>query len=175
MTVAIVVEDGTGMDDANSYATVAELKAYFDLRGFSYAGKTDDQLASALIQATDYIENKYRGKFKGKIEFPDTPQALSFPRLCLYDLNGVVVEGVPTRLKNATIEYAKRALTALLAPDPTTGDSGAYVASQTETIGPITESVTYANGGIPSITKAYPAADKYMVDYVASSSGVMRN
>jgi len=169
MAVTMTVEDGTIVADANSYTTVDEFKAYWDNRGFDYSSYTDDQISIALIKATDYLENRWGGKYKGRIE--DDDQVLSFPRLSLYDLAGRLVEGIPNKLKYAQIEYAKRALEEELTADPTTDESGAPIISKTETVGPITESVQFGNGGLATKYKSYPAADDYLRDYVNGYGG----
>jgi hypothetical protein len=54
----LIVEDGTGVENANSYATVGEADAYYALRGESdWAGVTADadDKAAALIKAADYL------------------------------------------------------------------------------------------------------------------------
>ena len=56
-----------------------------------------------------------------------TPQPLSFPRLQLFDREGLSVHGIPGRLKFANAEYAVRAVTAALMPDPTIDATGRAV------------------------------------------------
>jgi hypothetical protein len=64
MSIAIVVETGTGTDQAaNSYAAVADLRGYALLRGAALP-VADDDCAGLLIRAMDYIEAQ-RNRFKG--------------------------------------------------------------------------------------------------------------
>lgn len=167
--MAFTVEDETGLEDANAYISLAEFKAYWDDRGYDYSSITDENIQIAIIKATDYIENRYRKRFRGTREF--TAQALSFPRLRLYDEDGRLVEGLPTRLKNATAEYAKRAITAELAPDPTIDDRGQKVTRFREKVGPIEEETQYSEAGGIAIYRPYPAADALLQEYIMPAGG----
>lgn len=70
----IIVEDGSIVPGANSYNTLAEVREYAGLRGFSVPAD-DSALRPFLIRATDYLETfKYKG-LKVSISQP-----LSFPR-----------------------------------------------------------------------------------------------
>lgn len=166
--MTFTVEDETGLDDANAYITIAEFEGYWDDRGYDSSSVSDANKQVAIIKATDYIENRHRLLFKGTREFEG--QALSFPRLNLYDFEGYVVSGLPTRLKHAVAEYAKRALTAELAPDPTVDESGFNVLSTRKKIGPLEKEIQFANGGTPTIYKPYPSADKLLSEYINGSS-----
>jgi hypothetical protein len=98
-------------------------------------------------------------------------QPLEFPREDLYDRANNLIEGVPDRVKEATCEYAYRAKTAALAPDPTIDNT---VQSVSTTVGPISKSVTYATGSILQPIKPYPAADRLLQEYVRPG-GVIRS
>ena len=167
--MAFIVEDETGLDDANAYITLVEARAYWDDRGFIHAGFDDAVTQIAIIKATDYIENRFRAQFKGTREFED--QALSFPRLDLFDEDGRLVLGLPDRLKFATTEYTQRALLAELAPDPVVDDTGLQVTRKKEKIGPIEEETQYSDVGGISIFQPYPAADRLLQEYLAASGG----
>src|SRR6056297_2735497 len=55
---------------------------------------------------------------------PQGTQPLEFPRIQLYDRRGILVDGIPDKLKQATTEYASRAIAASLLPDPEYDSSG---------------------------------------------------
>lgn len=167
--MAFIVEDETGLIDANAYITLVEARAYWDDRGFVHTGFTDAQTQIAIIKATDYIENRFRTRFKGSREFED--QALSFPRIDLFDEDGRLVTGLPDRLKSATTEYTQRALSAELAPDPVVDDTGLQVSRKKEKVGPIEEETAYVVGGATSIFQPYPNADRLLQEYLAASGG----
>ncbi len=104
-----------------------------------------------------------------------TPQPLSFPRLQLFDREGLSVLGVPTRLKSATVEYAVRAALATLMPDPVIDATGRAVIRLKEKIGPIETDTTYEEGAaISQLLRPYPAADRLLSEYVTATGRVVR-
>jgi hypothetical protein len=131
--MALIVEDGTGLADADSYLSLAALKTGLDRRGYSYAGFSDTDLEVRLRAATNYVDARYR--YKGDRMTAD--QALEFPRANLVDWSGYTIAGVPQRVKNAVVELAYAALSDTLMPNL---DRGGRVVS--ESVGPI--STTYA-------------------------------
>lgn len=102
-------------------------------------------------------------------------QPLEFPREKLYDSEGYQVLGIPDKLLYATYEYALRANTSSLAPDPTTTDSGGQVTKSREKIGPIETEVQYSSSIGVKITKPYPAADRLLSEYINRNHQVIRN
>ncbi len=58
MTITVQVQAGT-VDNANSYGTVADMRAHFLLRAVSLVSYTDDQLSGALVRATDFLDQRY--------------------------------------------------------------------------------------------------------------------
>lgn len=165
--MAFVTEDGTGLANANSFVTQAEADAYFEDRANTVWEDTDDDVKLAsLVRSTDYINNRF--VFKGS-KFLDT-QALEFPRLYA----GVDGAQMPEKLKRATYEYALRAISAALAPDPEFDDRNLQVESFTQKVGPLEESVTYKSGGQLTLFRAYPEADMLLRDLVIKSNRVIR-
>ncbi len=62
--MTLVIEDGSQIADANSYAAVADLRAYAQLRGITTLPVADADCEPLMIRAMDYIEG-LGGKFKG--------------------------------------------------------------------------------------------------------------
>lgn len=171
--MAFTVEDGTGKADANSYASVEFADAYFTDRAITAWTGASGVKQSALIRATDYIDQRWGSRFVGSKQFPDTPQALEFPRIG-YDRNGVELDDtIPVVLKKACAEYALRALTATLAPDLTVDASGRKVLSSRSKVGPIETETTYSEASVSTI-KPYPAADMLMKSITVSTSRLIR-
>lgn len=164
--MAFTVEDGTGVAGANAYIEVAFADAYFTDRGVTAWTGDNATKQAAIIKATDYIETRWGDKFKGSPEHLDPRQPLGFPRACLYDRAGQLVEGIPEKLKKATAEYALRALSGELMPDPTVDASGAMVIGNRQKVGPIETEVTYAASMGVKTLKPYPAADRLLSEYV---------
>ena len=90
------VEDGTGLPNANSLASVQEFKDYYSLRNIDISTLTDTQIEGFLVLGTDYIVQKY--DFKGS-KLKDT-QSLPFPRA----INNETI--FPNNVKYATILLA---------------------------------------------------------------------
>jgi len=98
----MTVEDGTGIEDADSYVTIAYATSYFSTRGITtFAELTESEQEILLIKATDYIDNVF--EWNGVREYPDV-QTLRFPRTKLYDYEGQSVTGVPKAIKDAVCE-----------------------------------------------------------------------
>jgi len=168
---AFLVEDGTGLAAATSYASVAELDAWMLEVGLTFTGSpTSTQKEQWLVTATRYIELLFGALFKGNIEFPTTPQRLSFPRINLLDRNGLAVEGVPENLKSYTSGLAYRAATVSLAPDPAQTSSGAIKRQQ---LGPMSVEYQSGDGGqTPAdLYPDFPSIDGLLDEYV-SGGGV---
>jgi hypothetical protein len=162
--MAFLVEDGTGLSASNSYATVAEYKAYLDDRGVTYAGLVNSDIEKLLIKATDYIDQRFT--FIGQRSGSD--QALSWPRDFAYDDLGNTLDPVPTELKYATIEYANRARTTSLWLTPAT-DTVGIVKTKKTVVGPIEKTTDYISG--PSTVQAYPPADHYLDGLITGGVG----
>jgi hypothetical protein len=120
--MALVVEDGTGKADAESYAAVASADTYHTAFGNTAWGDLDTEAKEvALRKATRYIDSHYR--FSGT-KFT-AAQALEWPREGAVD-SGWYVESdaIPVKLVNATIELALIASTEDIMP---TGSPGGAV------------------------------------------------
>lgn len=157
--MALVVEDGTGKTDAESYISVADATAYHAARGNSaWAGLASDTVREQMLRrATDYMEQAYAIQWKGE-RVTDT-QALSWPRSCV---PGVASDIVPLAVSRACAEMALRAISGDLAPDL----SGQV---KQETVGPI--SVTYADGARQQVK--FQAVDNMLAGLLVGGSGSM--
>lgn len=171
--MSMIVEDGTGLANANSYGTTADYKQYWKDRGTTLT-QAGGVLETQLVRATDYIELVFAHRLKGEKEFPET-QALSFPRTGIKDRDGVEFSGVPEAIKRATFEYAKRIYdSSTLLPDPSVDSSGVKILSKKEKVGPISEETTFSETSPILTRKPYPSADRYMIPFVTSTRGTIR-
>lgn len=153
-----------GSASAESYFSIADADAYFLARGVTaWTGATAAKEAAARL-GTSYLDNVYRGRWVG-LTATET-QALAWPRVdgsrvpggftcSLYSIDGweIASDTVPAQVQRAAMEAALLALggTSL---EPTL-ERGGQIKSKTETVGPITESTTWADGA--------PATDRYTV------------
>lgn len=94
--MALTVEDGTGKEDSQTYASAAEIRSYALLRGVvlpAVPGSGPDPVEAMAVNAMDYLEAQ-ESMMKGKRTDANAPtyyQALSFPRAglrigCAYDV-----------------------------------------------------------------------------------------
>lgn len=139
--MALIVEDGAGRADAESYVSVEDADAYHQKRG--NAGWADEEAAkeAALRRATEYLDGAYRTRWLGQAATPT--QALAWPRAFARVGQGYLhSDAVPVAVVRACCEAALRELQSpgSLAPDLYPGER---VVS--ETVGPL--SVDYADGG----------------------------
>lgn len=136
--MTLIVEDGTGRDDAESLASVAQADAHHAARGNApWAQLQVIEKEQALRRATDYIGQMYAAKWKGtRVR---AGQALDWPRadVRLPGAGFVPSDAIPRQITQATAELALRAAAGELAPD-----LGRTVAEKT--IGPI--KTVYASG-----------------------------
>ena len=101
--VNLIVEDGTGLPNANSYCDLDFALEYCTMKGYaSWLSLSETEQKVYIIRGTEFVDNffDWRGR-KGK-----GSQALSFPRFDLYDNDNYLINGIPDRLKKACIEAA---------------------------------------------------------------------
>lgn len=151
--MALIVEDGTGKVDAESYCSVDDADTHHAARGVTnWATLSTAEKEQALRRACDYMEANYGTRWAGE-RYTDT-QALSWPRIYVprrtktTDYNN---DEIPVEVVRANAELAFRA-----AAGDLLADVGTQVKS--ETVGPI--SVTYADGARQSTV--YKAVDNML-------------
>ena len=113
--MVLVVEDGTGLSNANAYISVTEADAYFTARNNSvWSSKTTPEKEAAILYATSFLDSNFY--WLGHIAVTD--QALGWPRILVYDREGRSLDSnsVPVRVKDATAELALEALDKSLSP-----------------------------------------------------------
>ena len=146
----LIVEDGTGIINADSYVSASEFGTYADDNGLSYADFSDDEIEQAIRRGTRYIDGNYASRWPGSKTY-GRDQRLAWPRENVLDSDGSEIPDneIPWDLKAATIEASHREL---IEPGGLVPDAGGAPVTS-ETVGPI--SVSYAspqnqNGGRPT-------------------------
>lgn len=121
--MALVVEDGTGKADAESYISVADADTRHSNLGNTAWGLADTATKeAALRRATNYMLQMYRGRWTGTRVKVDPMQALDWPRYGVeVDHFPVHFDIVPPEVANACADLALRALSADLNADLTRG------------------------------------------------------
>lgn len=100
----IVVEDGRGLENANSYVSVSYADLYARDRNWdSWLSQSEYVRSAALIKAMDYVDTLFQ--WKGTRKYRN--QSLAFPRVNIIDSDGFSLDGeIPERLKKAVCEAA---------------------------------------------------------------------
>jgi len=123
--MSILVEDGSIVTGAESYATVTEANTYHTNRNNALWTGTDTVKEAALRKAAAYLDGKYRKRWKG-CRVDALTQPMEWPRAnVLYEDNGeqltyssyLPITTIPQRLKDAQCELALRSLSGDLAVD----------------------------------------------------------
>ena len=101
--MALVIEDGSIVANANSYVTLVEARAYATARGVTLS-VDDTVLEAQLIKAKDYIEFQASNLKGTKV---DESQPLQYPRENLYiDGFEISVTTVPQQVKDLQSQLA---------------------------------------------------------------------
>ena len=143
--MALILEDGTGVANANTYADLATIRAYAKLRGVTLSA--DDAILEAHVhKSMDYLEGKKLGllsvtwplknnKFHNKIALSETLARLSqaIAQLCMEQHDGVDLS--PTRTDAFVVE---------------------------ETVGPLTTKFSDRHGGGEGNAPEMPAVDNLL-------------
>lgn len=160
--MALIIEDGTIVDNANSYVTDAEYTSFAQLRGYTI-GSSGSERERELIKAMDYLEG-LRHRYKGYKASRSQP--LQFPRVGVYFDNygqdGVVIY---KELKLAQMELAKVSREFDLLPNSLNENI------QSASLGDL--SVTYFNGSAtngPQLVSAF----NHLKPLLTSSNTVTR-
>lgn len=101
----LVIEDGSIVANADSYATVDEARTYADSRGLTLPDE-DEAVEALLRNACDYLqglEPQYKGYRVSEV------QELAWPRQDVYLYgwaNAIADDAIPTLLKNVQCQLA---------------------------------------------------------------------
>jgi hypothetical protein len=103
--MALILEDGTGVTGANSYASLVEALAYHaDHGNLTWATSTDPLRTAALIRGSAAIDGIFGGRWQGTRMLED--QGLDWPRVGAYDRDGFYLDDLPDAVKNMAMEAA---------------------------------------------------------------------
>ena len=156
--MTITVEDGTGLNNADAYVSIAYCDLYHsNLENSSWTG-TDAVKEAAIRKATTYLDSSY--SWKGYIV--KETQSLGFPRNYLYDKDGRdISNSIPVAVKQAVAELALKALSEDLLSDTSNSD---YVKKEKVDV----IEIEYQPG--VSTQKRYNFVDRLLTGLILSSS-----
>lgn len=171
--MSLIVEDGTGIEGAESYISVSDATTYHAARGNdSWAALTPQRQEQALRIATEYMTGCYRGFWLGQRRL--TTQGLDWPRAGVlikdfrnvgYKTYGLIqfpFDKVPKEVQNACASLALRASIGKLVEDTSRPKIE-------ETVGPIR--VKYDQ--FASQQKVYPEIHAMIRIYLVNESSSM--
>lgn len=116
--MALIVEDGTGKPDAESYISAADALAYLTSIGLTWSATTTDAQEQCLRRATNYMLQAYRDRWTGFRVIVNPMQALDWPRYGVeVDHFPVHFDIVPLDIQHACAELAYKAATEELNAD----------------------------------------------------------
>ena len=116
--MALIVEDGTGLSNAESYASVLDFQTYHANMGNDVTLLTDTTIEQLLRRSTQYMVAVYRQRWQGRRTLQT--QALDFPRYDVFvDGYSVLSNIVPLEIKYACCELALKANSGELLADQT--------------------------------------------------------
>lgn len=158
--MALILEDGTVVANAQSFVEAVDLAAYAALRGISFPALEADQ-EQLLIKGMDYLLNR-EGEFKGSRV--SAAQTLPFPRSGVYIFDFPLDSTtVPEQAKNAQIEAALFENTDSLLKNITNKNI------QSSAVGSLRES--YFNGGSWEVVRA-DRVNAQLTQLIENSSGI---
>ena len=166
--MALVVETGTGIANADSYLSVTDADTYNTNHSASAAwiSAAEAVKEKALRLATQYLDVRYGGRWKS-FRTNET-QALAWPRAYAVDQDGYYWDSnqMPQRLKDAAAELALR----VVGGDTLFADitKPGTIKSQSVTVGPIQKSIEYM-GGYTQV-KGYPLIDGLVKSLINSGT-----
>lgn len=162
--MALVVEDGSLVTGANSYNTLAEIRAFVTARGGNLPA-ADASVEAISQKAMDYFES-YSSQFKGqKVE---RDQALSFPRTDL-EIDGwtYLSTEIPNQAKQAQLQLILEINNGEDPFNPPVADQNIT----RETVGPIT--VEYSSPNYITKTTKSAQSSVYIGELLRNAGGKM--
>lgn len=137
--MALIVEDGTGLPDADSYVEVAYIDTYAINYGKSgWAALSEPEKEVKARQATQFADNMYLNDFKPL----NSDQRLAVPATNIY-VRGNKVTGIPVQLADAVAELAIIAITTNLIEVQESRNA----IQRTVKVGDVSKSETFSNDG----------------------------
>jgi len=155
--MALVVEDGSNVAGANSYATAAGFSTYYSDRGIIISGATTANIEGWLIRATDFIDQ--RQGYQGHKTTESQP--LQFPRYGLWvDDYAVDSDEIPQVLIDAQYAVAYRLYSGDdINPSQTPTDKGEVIS---EKVGSLERKYSSSNGKATMRRPYYPEVESLL-------------
>jgi len=153
--MAVIVEDGTIVDNANSYLSKADATTYHALFGNTTWNDRTDLQDVALIRATQAADIKFGESYNGKLI--NSTQPLLWPRTTFVDSNGrtlaasVIHQELKDYVAEAALVFVNNPGIEVFLPDPNKSDR--IIAESKSIGGAVSKSFTYSGPTFQSKTK----------------------
>ena len=164
----LIIETGNGLESANAYVSLKEVRNFSELNGISLPDG-DDDLAILIVKATNYIDS-LESQFVGKRLLPE--QNLAFPRVLGQSCNNSSVRLADMRNLKKAVFYAIEvlALGNNLMPTMVSRDD---IVTKEKIDGAI--EVAYSESNMKHVLlPQFPMIARYLADYLQPSSGQVR-
>lgn len=160
--MALIIEDGSLLAGANSFVSVAEVRAYASARA-SILSDDDADVEVNAIKATDYIKSLSH-RFKG--QEIEAAQALPFPRLYIV-VNGFDIpsDSVPQNIKDACCQLAIESAAGVVLMPTTSGQI-----TTKEKVGPL--ETIYSDRSAPDGTQLFAAVTALLRPFMIGGGGL---
>jgi hypothetical protein len=170
--LALIVEDGSGLPDADSYDSVANIGSYLAAYGdtaWALAALADQEVAAR--KATRYVDLRGQGRWEGSVR--TIGQALAHPRIGLaVDGYAVASDVVHIWVRQATAIMASQALAGVDLWVNIAAGAGALTAKSIR-VGPIEISSSFLGGGA-SVTTVFRLADDLLAPFMRAGLEIVR-
>lgn len=147
MAVTVIVEDGSGKADSNSYVSLDQFKEYCSARGYDITQKTDEQMNIMIVESTQNTDIRFVEQYIG--ERYSTEQALEWPRIRAvgsYTKKPYSQPVMPDLLINQTCERAYRLLISELGFVTTNWQEHRIIQSESKSLDGVgSKSTTYSD------------------------------
>jgi hypothetical protein len=142
----------------NSYISLADFKAWADLRAYDYTSYTDAQIeAATVVSAVDFIDPNYT--FKGTKVSDTQPMDLPTSEVAIADIANGAAQATWQQLKG------------FLFVDQSTQSVNGKVTSESKSVGSLSKSVDYEEGTALSTTYNTTQITNFLKPYLAAGSG----
>jgi hypothetical protein len=170
--LTLIVEDGTGKEDSNSYVDLTYADEYMTAngRGIVWDGLTEQQQINALINGAQYMDSENETKYRGFRSIPEE-QAMAFPRSGAYTDYNTLMKPLPKELKVAQMEYTYflQFKKSSLFQSVTTG-----IKAKSSSVGAISKSITYT-GSSSSVRVTIPEIDHAIKPLIKKNTYMFTN
>ena len=187
--MALNVETGSGLSNANALISLAKCKEYWSRRGRPLDSYSDEDVEGAIVRATDYVSNRfaYKGYRTRRRNYanPSATQSLEWPREGVTDLRDFDIEDsfylsysgylgnlvpsdvIPVEVTYAVAEVARAELEepGIFSP---MFEGSKVIAS--ESVGPMSVSYDSARNSTLTATPVIPAVNDYLAPFLKTST-----